>query len=687
MMSPFSFEVPSFTESDLAYAASVLKIDKTSLFANERFDVATSSKSVDVTACPGSGKTTLLVAKLALLIRNWRHSTRGICVLSHTNVARREIETCLGRTSSGSSLLGYPHYVGTIHGFVNEFLALPWLRSQGYPVKLIDTELVLKRRWSALGQINFKTRHGLEINNYDHNLLSIKSPDFGVGDVRWGKGKKLGFETQTYQDIRKVCRISTARGYFCYEEMFVWGNEILDKVKWIAESLCYRFPLVFIDEAQDNSEDQGAILNRVFLSGRHPAICQRFGDDNQAIFDSLKTKGAETNSFPNRSLVIELPNSHRFGQRIADLATPFAAVPLTAGLKGNGPKRLLDSGGSHGPHTIFLINEDSAKKVLNAYGDLLIRTFSEKELDEGRFFAIGQIHRPPDNEEARKYPHHLCHYWPDYNYAFTKAEPIPSAFIQYVSLGSAKAKLEGEASFAVEKIAEGLLRLACEGKKDLSMRKYRHRQILELLEHSVEILSKYRNMILSFAVEGEPLTEATWHGKWKQIVQEIAEAMIRGTLAGPSVDALMRWEDAAPEPTSSIKRRISNDNFFLYPKDAHRVKIQLGSVHSVKGQTHTATLVLETFWKLHNIDKLMPWVLGEKSGCKKADGVDQLKRMKLQYVAMTRPTHLLCLAVKRQSLEDARGILDSKKIRTLKSRGWQIEDLTIQLPLFPASLS
>jgi len=84
-----------------------------------RLGVLRANATLDVEACPGSGKTTLLVAKLAILARHWKAAERGICVLSHTNAARREIERKLGATSEGQRLLSYPHYVGTIHGFVN----------------------------------------------------------------------------------------------------------------------------------------------------------------------------------------------------------------------------------------------------------------------------------------------------------------------------------------------------------------------------------------------------------------------------------------------------------------------------------------------------------------------------------------------------------------------------------------
>jgi hypothetical protein len=83
------------------------------------------------------------------------------------------------------------------------------------------------------------------------------------------------------------------------------------------------------------------------------------------------------------------------------------------------------------------------------------------------------------------------------------------------------------------------------------------------------------------------------------------------------------------------------------------VSIRLGSIHSVKGETHTATLVLESFNKTHHLKKLLPWLLGTrpKPGFDNTGESDSLReRLKLHYVAMTRPSHLLCLAMHKDAL-------------------------------------
>jgi uncharacterized protein (TIGR02246 family) len=68
---------------------------------------------------------------------------------------------------------------------------------------------------------------------------------------------------------------------------------------------------------------------------------------------------------------------------------------------------LADSGLLEGEHTIFLFENGSAMKVLDAYGELLLQTFSEKELRAGVFTAVGQVHRPSATSSAQKFPQHV----------------------------------------------------------------------------------------------------------------------------------------------------------------------------------------------------------------------------------------------------------------------------------------
>lgn len=91
-------------------------------FENDARNVINSWDSNDILACPGSGKTTVLIAKLKLIADKLPlKDGRGVCVLSHTNVAVNELKGKLGK--SAERLLSYPNFVGTIQTFVDQYIA------------------------------------------------------------------------------------------------------------------------------------------------------------------------------------------------------------------------------------------------------------------------------------------------------------------------------------------------------------------------------------------------------------------------------------------------------------------------------------------------------------------------------------------------------------------------------------
>jgi len=661
-----SFELPEITEEDIRWAPVRLGLPENAFLGvsgtDPRREVLRSMQQIDVAACPGSGKTTLLVAKLAILARKWRYRTRGICVLSHTNAARHEIENRLGNTTVGRRLLSYPHFIGAIHGFVNEFLAIPWLRSQSYPIKMIDTDICELRRWNKL---DHKWRYSLEKKHVDRSDIHILDASFNLAK----KNGKFPFQeqTDTYRNYRDACRETTREGYYCYDDMFIWAHNLMNKMSDVVYVIRDRFPLLFVDEAQDNSEVQSAILQRIFLDGKSAVIRQRLGDSNQAIFDLVGAKDATTDKFPDELVKKNLPNSHRFGQKIADLADPLGVTPY--GLVGQGPKN------PDGQHTIFLFDDNSAVQVLEAYGELLLETFSNRELREGTFTAVGLVHRPPSDEGKPKFPHHMGHYWSYYDPELARRDPTPQFFIQYILAGQEKGETIGEAYQVIEKIAEGVLRLAGMVEDGASFRLHRlsHRHVIRLLHECADVQDLYEELITTYAVKRDVPTKESWEHHWRDVVRAIAEYIADGSLSGAEANEFLAWKDGSEDEAVLHIRPQRRDNIFRYPNDDPKVNIRIGSIHSIKGESHTATLVCETFWNRYNLHKLRQWITGDRKGWNTSDRIQQRDRLKVHYVAMTRPTHLLCLAMKQATFETEQGDIDQEALDALKNRGWQVK--------------
>jgi hypothetical protein len=91
------------------------------------------------------------------------------------------------------------------------------------------------------------------------------------------------------------------------------------------------------------------------------------------------------------------------------------------------------------------------------------------------------------------------------------------------------------------------------------------------------------------------------------------------------------------------------------------LKVDLGSVHSTKGQTHTATLYLESYYyndggKSYESQRLSNQILGVQIPKNAKKRVKQSSKM--AYVGFSRPTHLLCLAVHKSRFESVLSAID-----------------------------
>ena len=84
----------------------------------------------------GSGKTSTLVGKLHILAqkRVWE-TGRGICVISHTNIAVDEIKSRVA--NHYPEIMEYPNFVGTIQEFVNKFLFVPYLATLKRQIRFV----------------------------------------------------------------------------------------------------------------------------------------------------------------------------------------------------------------------------------------------------------------------------------------------------------------------------------------------------------------------------------------------------------------------------------------------------------------------------------------------------------------------------------------------------------------------
>jgi len=348
----------------------------------DRISVLESMRSIDVQACPGSGKTTLISAKLILLAKKWPLSHQGVCVLSHTNVAKDEIIDRLkkSKTIEAQRLLSYPHFIGTIQEFIGKFVAFPLIRSKGIKIKHVDTDTCVDLIYASLQRrtrtyIDNKSRQSNVLYDFD---LIVQGGDISINVPTFPNGSN----SPSFTDLKTVRERMISEGYFFYKDIFAFAEVALFANDQIQKTLRERFKMVFIDEMQDTQKFQDELLCQIFPLDEPTLAIQRFGDPDQAIFNGINgekpNESYNVKSTANMDFVIN--KSHRFDNNIAAKikCMSFNEVRLETELSEDSLAERIRSASSGRAfeHTVIIYSDRTRGDVIPTFADIVSRQFS-----------------------------------------------------------------------------------------------------------------------------------------------------------------------------------------------------------------------------------------------------------------------------------------------------------------------
>jgi hypothetical protein len=640
------------TTADIELVAKELGLQ---LNDDERVAVLRESKSCDIQAGPGSGKTSVLIAKLAILARKWPCRDRGVCVLSHTNVARKEIEQKLNLSPELRRLLHYPHFIGTIQNFVDQFLAVPFLRRERVEVTAIDNERFEARAWATFCKKSPKGRFAI-VNWCKKDVgraqsivgsLRLTGAHMGVTHSMAGASRFPGESSETGQALVDVKQQLRSEGYFRYDDMFAFAEACLFKVPYAVPTLRRRFPWVFIDELQDTSQMQDSVIEQVF--GNDSCIFQRFGDKNQAIFD-FDANTDDGQSLFGRRKTLFLNRTYRFGKSIAGLASPFTAVE---------PQVLV--GNPEAPdceHTVFVFARAAVKRIVPLFGDLVLKTVPEEILQKRPVCVVGNRVNA-GNHTRDNFPAFLGDYGEFYISPRAAKPETPDTFLDYIVEARKKWAEAGTGinpyNLAVSGILALLRRDKATGNEALPQTKTSLHQAL-IQRDSLAACQKILWQLLNPAITLD-------NDKWNSCTKELL-THLRIQNASQEILEFLTWEDCiGASPVSGTKSATKTEGIYLHNAGGVSVPIRFDSIHGVKGETHAATLVVETFARQHDLKELLPVLTAGQHGSRLRDVArGHCKRV---FVGMSRPSHLLCLAISAEHISN-------QEITALNANGWKV---------------
>jgi len=640
-------EILELTDQDIRRAESLFFPEGGS-FAdqnNERYRfIKCLDKSIHLRACPGSGKTTALLAKLYLLSEKMPfENNRGICCLTHTNVAIDIIKKRLG--DKADRLFRYPNFFGTIQSFVDRYLGIPaFIRIFGHRPKYVNDEMVEAKLSQFKGELNRDRWIRLQMKNKKRQ----DSVEFVINEIRLSfegnnkiifKNRKgdtlLKDEKSPAYELIKNIRIENIlkEGYLTYDDAYTLANAyIRDYSDTLRKAFSSRFKYVFVDEAQDTSKTQVSIIESLFNDS---VIIQWIGDANQAILNdsSDMAEGWEPQESGKYEL-LEVKDSRRISQPIANLLKTVAVHPYDE-LKGTN----IDI-----KPIIILYRTENITKVLERFVEIV----SERNLDKiaresgNPIKAVGWVGK---NESRLS----IKEYFPEYNKVTTiKRKPYFKNLFTMLCFAPSMSPKEFKDSF-FDCILEVLYLSGIKngGKyhsKTSFVRLLKDKDENFLLKFQSKLAKWYveiRNKILNNDVDG-----------FNSLFSRI-ESYLLGLLTNQlklKINQQSRTYLSEKNINGISPQQVRNKNIYRSSKYSN-IEVEVGTVHSVKGETHTATLYLETmYYGKRCCEYLIDKMIG---GQNKKIGVHESRALRIAHVAFSRPTHLLCIAFdKANNCED-----------------------------------
>ncbi|MBV7532862.1 UvrD-helicase domain-containing protein [Chitinophaga sp. sic0106] len=632
--------LPQFDANDIKYAEQIL-FGKTEVFDEERITYILDNTTCDLLAVPGSGKTTALLAKLLIIERYLPFRSGGILVISHTNAAVNEIKERIGFHCP--KLFSYPNYIGTIQGFVDEFLARPYYEHKyARSIIRIDDEIFRERHYVPEGANGWlRNREGQK------EKIVFDSRILGDDILAYPFSNTFPLRDRTSTTYRALFNMKMGirkAGYLSFNCAYLLGKEYVDKFPRIKTVLQRRFKYIFIDEMQDMEEHQYNLLETLFWDqGASASILQRIGDKNQSIF---VTEGNSPGPWQTRPKSLLLSGSQRLSPNVASIVQNLALTPtVVIGLL----KKSDGSNVSIKPH-LLVYNDNNITETIHKF-TTIIREMEMNGLipvDVKRIYkAIGWT----TNAEPNKI--RLSSYFPSYTKEATGTKIDNDHLEAYLILSG-----DSNNSKAIsDNILNGFLKvLRLENIKDVNGRFYSKKKLIDFLQASKPIYFKGFKLLLYRSCRGILL------GRKNHVLAELRTEMqtFLAQFDGNQTELSRIFIfDNTPTPVNPIPTTVKSNSYF-----ANNIAVEVSTIHATKGQTHTATLYLETFYERSpgGISYESQRLANVLKGGAPSNLNQKLTRqsMKMAYVGFSRPTHLLAFAVHQDRFNSHLHNIDSE---------------------------
>jgi superfamily I DNA/RNA helicase len=257
-------------------------------------------------ACPGAGKTRIVGARTALLSAELeRTNWAGVAAITFTKSAADEIRNVHSKIAGRD--IRSPHYIGTLDSFLYRYIFNPFahlvLGKPDRPAELVPPNS--NRLNNLFRGYKYAALHGISKEKYTYRA---------TGEIRPSSSKlELATAVRVMKEEMWNRNISTIQDAAYFTLLALRAKPRLRIL------LARRFPFIMIDEVQDCSDVQMAIVDEL-VSGGHQEL-MLVGDPFQAIyqFREAEPKLLLEKAKDKKWNAVTLPDTHRCRPQIVKL--------------------------------------------------------------------------------------------------------------------------------------------------------------------------------------------------------------------------------------------------------------------------------------------------------------------------------------------------------------------------------
>lgn len=553
----------------------------------EREDYFSKRGKVILSACPGSGKTTVLTYKLQQLIEEVtrKHGKyAGVLCLSFTNVAKEEVLEKY--RSLHNHNLNFPSEVSTINSFINNYITLPFYRilsgKEIRPQILEDEEfdkVITSHIHFRAYTINNKTIYYI----YPPSKFKFDATGALVAPHKLDNPR----DERVFQAYaKKIKELQLEHCIFKNDHSVFMANQIIQKVPRIGKLLTKKFPYILVDEAQDTSEEQLLLLQKLFEIGLDGL--ELVGDYYQSLYE---WRDARPDLFYNLMTdeswqACELTDCRRSVQPIIDV---YSLIRNDASPHIHST---INDSQCDNPVQVILYGEDNVVSAVHLYESLAENFDNKKVLVRGKALLNALRGNYTSNSP-----------W--------KEEFPMDVMTSYVLLKKGKTKL------AINTLRAAYVKLKNPDSK------YRERT---LIESELKANYKFNSHLLSFIKKMPPTTLALL--EWTEVAERYFTECFE----------LDEYSFDLKQGVWRSKHGISLDEIFGIEESP--IKSEISTIHGVKGMTlQSVLLVLDATTSTNSLTI---------NDLKKCEAMPSEKQ-RLLYVALSRPESLLILGIPKNS--------------------------------------